>query len=74
MAFLRMLIGFVWTGAGYDGRHNSRAFALVAARVFNSKGYRVHMLEGGVPTPLVPFTLTMKVSISSSAFFCCDFL
>lgn len=39
--------------AGFDGRHNSRAFARTAAAVFVSQGVRVHLFGDLVPTPFV---------------------
>ena len=40
---------------GYDGRHNSRLFASVAAVVFSSHGFHVHTFPEPVPTPIVSF-------------------
>ena len=40
---------------GFDGRHNSRQFAQTAARVFVSRGVKVHLFSDLIPTPLVAF-------------------
>lgn len=40
---------------GYDARHNSRKFAVLAAAVFTAKGIRVWWYEDLVHTPMVPF-------------------
>lgn len=40
---------------GFDGRHNSRAFAMAAAGVLLAQGFAVFLLEDGVPTPVVGF-------------------
>ena len=42
---------------GYDGRHNSKKFAQLAAAAFNAKNIRVWMYEDVVHTPLVPFAV-----------------
>jgi phosphomannomutase len=42
---------------GYDGRHNSQRFAHIAARVFASRGIRVHLFSEIVPTPVVSFAI-----------------
>ncbi|KAL6764775.1 phosphoglucomutase [Haematococcus lacustris] len=38
---------------GYDGRHQSRTFAHLAAAVFLQRGMRVHLFSDLVPTPWV---------------------
>lgn len=38
---------------GYDGRHNSKRFAELAAATFLHKGLKVYLFEGVIPTPLV---------------------
>lgn len=38
---------------GYDGRHNSKRFAEVAAAVFISQGIRVHLFGRLTATPMV---------------------
>lgn len=43
---------------GYDGRHHSREFALIAAAVFASRGYTAHLFGELVPTPFVPAAVT----------------
>lgn len=40
---------------GYDGRHNSRFYAKLAAAVFLSEGFKVHLFSREVCTPFVPF-------------------
>ncbi|PHJ20324.1 glucosephosphate-mutase gpm2 [Cystoisospora suis] len=42
---------------GYDGRHNSKRFAQLAAAVFLSKGVRVLLFQEYVHTPMVPYTV-----------------
>ncbi|KAF8163059.1 hypothetical protein B0H34DRAFT_651389 [Crassisporium funariophilum] len=42
---------------GYDHRHHSEHWARLTARVFVSKGVKVYLLRGFVPTPLVPFSV-----------------
>eukprot|EP00727_Mastigamoeba_balamuthi_P005653 m51a1_g1707 putative phosphoglucomutase (595) ;mRNA; f:520686-523111 len=43
---------------GYDGRHHSREFAEITARVFLSRGFTVLLYPRVVPTPFVPFAVT----------------
>lgn len=50
---------FAW--AGYDGRHDSKAFAHLAAAVFVSQGFQVHLFSEMVPTPFVAAAVTYKV-------------
>ena len=38
---------------GYDGRHNSKTFANIAAATFLSRGVPVHLFSVLVPTPFV---------------------
>lgn len=41
---------------GFDGRHNSRAFAYITAAVFLSRGHKVYLMHSQlVCTPFVPF-------------------
>lgn len=42
---------------GYDGRHNSKKYAQLAATAFDRKGFRVWWFGQFVHTPLVPFTV-----------------
>ena len=42
---------------GYDGRHNSRRYAEVAAATFLAAGFRVHLFSRMVATPFVPYGL-----------------
>ena len=42
---------------GYDGRHNSKKFAELAAAAFIAKGFRVLWYEDLVHTPMVPFAV-----------------
>ncbi|KAJ2540808.1 hypothetical protein EV175_006198, partial [Coemansia sp. RSA 1933] len=42
---------------GHDHRHNSRTFALLTARAFVDRGFRVHFYPAIGPTPLVPFAV-----------------
>lgn len=42
---------------GYDGRHNSKKFAELAATAFIAKGFRVLWYEDLVHTPMVPFAV-----------------
>lgn len=42
---------------GYDGRHNSKKFAELAAAAFIAKGFRVLWFEDLVHTPMVPFAV-----------------
>ncbi len=42
---------------GYDARHNSKKFALLAAAAFIAKGIRVLWYEDLVHTPMVPFAV-----------------
>jgi len=45
---------------GYDGRHNSRRFAEIAARTFASKGLHVLLYSRVVPTPFVPYCVLQR--------------
>lgn len=47
---------------GYDGRHHSREFALIAAAVFVSQGIPVWLFSELVPTPFVPAAVQQLVS------------
>lgn len=41
---------------GFDGRHNSRAFAYITAAVFLSRGHKVYLMHSQLAcTPFVPF-------------------
>ena len=42
---------------GFDGRHNSEAFAHVAAAVFVANKFKVHFIEKPSPTPFTPFLI-----------------
>lgn len=42
---------------GYDGRHNSKKFAELAAAAFIAKGFLVLWYEDLVHTPMVPFAV-----------------
>ena len=44
---------------GFDGRHNSESFAHVAAAVFITNGFRVHLIERPAPTPFTPFLVPL---------------
>jgi phosphomannomutase len=45
---------------GFDGRHNSRAFAFITAAVFLSRGHKVYLMHSKlVCTPFVPFGVRM---------------
>jgi len=45
---------------GFDGRHNSKTFAELAAATFISKGIVVYKISQLSATPLVPFVVTLK--------------
>jgi len=45
---------------GYDGRHHSKEFAEVTARVFVKKGFHVLLFRHIVPTPFVPYCLLQR--------------
>lgn len=45
---------------GYDGRHNSRAYADITAAVFLSRGFKVYFFSDMVCTPMVPYGLLQK--------------
>jgi phosphomannomutase len=47
---------------GYDGRHQSRAFADEAASVARGAGFVVHMFDGVVPTPLLAFSVLERAA------------
>ncbi|CAA7270161.1 unnamed protein product [Cyclocybe aegerita] len=42
---------------GYDHRHHSEEWAHITAKVFLTKGFKVHLLHGLNHTPLVPFSI-----------------
>ena len=42
---------------GYDGRANSKVFAIDAARILSRAGVRVAMLPGALPTPVLAFAV-----------------
>ncbi|ALC41341.1 Pgm, partial [Drosophila busckii] len=42
---------------GYDGRHHSKRFAELAATVFLSNQFRVHLFGRTVATPFIPFAV-----------------
>jgi phosphomannomutase len=46
---------------GYDGRHNSKRFAEVAAAVFLSQGIRVHLFRRLTATPMVVCASSMSL-------------
>ena len=46
---------------GYDGRHHSRQFALIAAAVCASQGVRAWLFSELVPTPFVPAAVQQLV-------------
>ena len=43
---------------GFDNRHGSERFSLLAAKVFVSKGIKVFRFSSLCPTPFVPFGVT----------------
>jgi len=45
---------------GYDGRHHSKEFAAVTARVFAKKGFHVLLFRSIVPTPFVPYCVLQR--------------
>jgi len=45
---------------GYDGRHHSKEFAEVTARVFAKKGFHVLLFGSIVPTPFVPYCVLQR--------------
>ena len=45
---------------GYDGRHHSKEFAEVTARVFAKKGFHVLLFRHIVPTPFVPYCVLQR--------------
>eukprot|EP01027_Heterolobosea_sp_BB2_P023895 GEZU01035940.1.p1 GENE.GEZU01035940.1~~GEZU01035940.1.p1 ORF type:complete len:237 (-),score=74.13 GEZU01035940.1:14-724(-) len=45
---------------GYDGRYNSKTFAHIAAAVFLTRGFKVFLYSRLVPTPFVPYAITLK--------------
>eukprot|EP00761_Pharyngomonas_kirbyi_P013416 gb/GECH01013445.1/.p1 GENE.gb/GECH01013445.1/~~gb/GECH01013445.1/.p1 ORF type:complete len:596 (+),score=192.16 gb/GECH01013445.1/:1-1788(+) len=45
---------------GYDGRYNSKEYALITAAVFLSQGIKVFLFSKIVPTPFVPYCITQK--------------
>jgi phosphomannomutase len=47
---------------GYDGRHQSRDFAHLAAAVFVSRNVPVHMFSCLVPTPFVVCRMSRSLS------------
>jgi len=48
---------------GYDGRHNSRRFAGLTARAMIAKGFKVYLFQRCVPTPFIPFAVTLFKSV-----------
>jgi phosphomannomutase len=52
----------------YDGRHNSRRWARLAAGVFLRADIPVHLFETTTPTPFVPFTV-VKAGFSIKFYF-----
>jgi phosphoglucomutase/phosphopentomutase len=50
---------------GYDGRHNSKRFAELAAATFLHKGLKVYLFDGVIPTPLVVCTF-LSIRLTSS--------
>lgn len=53
---------------GYDGRHQSQQFALIAAAVCISQGVRAWLFSELVPTPFVPAAVQQLVSWWSNLF------
>ena len=49
---------------GYDGRHNSRYFAELAAATFIAKGIKVWWYDDVVHTPLVPFAVKQLKAVA----------
>jgi phosphomannomutase len=49
---------------GYDGRHQSRAFADEVAAVAQGAGFVVHRFDDVVPTPLVAFAVLDRAAVS----------
>ncbi|HET6335494.1 MAG TPA: phospho-sugar mutase [Polyangiales bacterium] len=49
---------------GYDGRHQSRAFADEVASVAQGAGFVVHRFDEVVPTPLVAFAVLDSAAVS----------
>jgi phosphomannomutase len=49
---------------GYDGRHQSRAFAQEVAAVAWGAGFVVHLFDDVVPTPLVAFAVLDRAAVS----------
>ncbi len=47
---------------GYDGRHNSKRFAELAAATFLHKGMKAYLFDGVIPTPLVVCILSLAIS------------
>jgi phosphomannomutase len=47
---------------GFDGRHQSRAFADEAASVARGAGFEVHLFDGVVPTPLLAFAVLERAA------------
>ena len=50
----------------YDVRHNSRAFAEVAAGVFAANGLKVYFYDGVRSTPQISFTVRFKKAIAGA--------
>lgn len=60
--------------SGYDGRHDSKDFAHLAAAVFTSQGFQVNLFSEMVPTPFVAAAVSYKVMLSHPALLACDTL
>ena len=43
---------------GFDGRHNSKAFAADAAAILSGAGFEVYAFERVVPTPILSDAVT----------------
>ena len=44
---------------GYDGRHNSKKYAELSAKIFIHLGIKVHLFSEVVPTPFVSYAVTL---------------
>ena len=57
--------------SGYDGRHDSKDFAHLAAAVFVSQGFQVNLFSEMVPTPFVAAAVSYKVMLICPALLTC---
>lgn len=55
---------------GYDHRHHSQEFALLAASVFLDKRVPVHLYPSIVPTPFIVRSLLVNINLPEAAFCC----